>query len=45
VLPTLLTHALPAWLGAIAQAAVLSTEVDTSDAIHFMLATSATKDN
>jgi SSS family solute:Na+ symporter len=44
VLPTLLTHALPAWLGAIALAAVFSTEVDTCDAILFMLATSASKD-
>jgi len=44
VLPTLLTHQLPAWLGALALAAVFSTEVDTSDAILFMLSTSASKD-
>jgi SSS family solute:Na+ symporter len=44
VLPTVLTHELPAWLGAIALAAVFSTEVDTCDAILFMLSTSASKD-
>jgi SSS family solute:Na+ symporter len=44
VLPTVLTHALPPWLGAIALAAVFSTEVDTCDAILFMLSTSASKD-
>jgi SSS family solute:Na+ symporter len=44
VLPTLLTQQLPAWLGALALAAVFSTEVDTSDAILFMLSTSASKD-
>ena len=44
VLPTLFTHHLPAWLGALALAAVFSTEVDTSDAILFMLSTSASKD-
>ena len=44
VLPSLLTHELPPWLGAIALAAVFSTEVDTCDAILFMLATSASKD-
>lgn len=44
VLPTLLTHHLPPWLGALALAAVFSTEVDTSDAILFMLSTSASKD-
>ena len=35
---------LPAWLGALALAAVFSTEVDTCDAILFMLSTSAAKD-
>ncbi len=44
VLPTVLTHQLPPWLGAIALAAVFSTEVDTCDAILFMLSTSASKD-
>jgi solute:Na+ symporter, SSS family len=44
VLPTVLTQALPPWLGAIALAAVFSTEVDTCDAILFMLSTSASKD-
>ena len=44
VLPTLLREQLPAWLGALALAAVFSTEVDTCDAILFMLSTSASKD-
>jgi solute:Na+ symporter, SSS family len=44
VLPSLLTQQLPAWLGALALAAVFSTEVDTCDAILFMLSTSASKD-
>jgi SSS family solute:Na+ symporter len=44
VLPTVLMHELPPWLGAIALAAVFSTEVDTCDAILFMLSTSASKD-
>jgi SSS family solute:Na+ symporter len=44
VLPTVLTRELPPWLGAIALAAVFSTEVDTCDAILFMLSTSASKD-
>jgi SSS family solute:Na+ symporter len=44
VLPTVLTQELPPWLGAIALAAVFSTEVDTCDAILFMLSTSASKD-
>jgi SSS family solute:Na+ symporter len=39
-----LVHELPPWLGAIALAAVFSTEVDTCDAILFMLSTSASKD-
>src|SRR4029453_1055453 len=44
VLPTVLTQLLPAWLGALALAAVFSTEVDTSDAILFMISTSISKD-
>ncbi|MBI3047544.1 MAG: sodium:solute symporter family protein [Acidobacteria bacterium] len=44
VLPTLLRQQLPAWLGALAMAAVFSTEVDTCDAILFMISTSASKD-
>ena len=44
VLPTLLREQLPAWLGALALAAVFSTEVDTCDAILFMISTSASKD-
>ena len=35
---------LPPWLGALALAAVFSTEVDTCDAILFMLSTSVSKD-
>ena len=44
VLPTLLRERLPAWIGALALAAVFSTEVDTCDAILFMISTSASKD-
>ena len=44
VLPTVLTMMLPAWIGALALSAVFSTEVDTCDAILFMLSTSAAKD-
>jgi SSS family solute:Na+ symporter len=44
VLPMLLREQLPAWLGALALAAVFSTEVDTCDAILFMISTSASKD-
>jgi SSS family solute:Na+ symporter len=44
VLPTVLTALLPAWIGALALAAVFSTEVDTCDAILFMISTSASKD-
>jgi SSS family solute:Na+ symporter len=44
VLPMVLTELLPAWLGALALAAVFSTEVDTCDAILFMISTSASKD-
>jgi SSS family solute:Na+ symporter len=44
VLPTVLREQLPAWLGALALAAVFSTEVDTCDAILFMISTSASQD-
>ena len=44
VLPTVLTTLLPAWIGALALAAVFSTEVDTCDAILFMISTSISKD-
>jgi len=44
VLPTVLTQLLPPWLGALALAAVFSTEVDTCDAILFMISTSVSKD-
>ena len=44
VLPTVLTQLLPAWLGALALSAVFSTEVDTSDAILFMISSSASQD-
>lgn len=43
-LPAVLTLLLPAWLGALALAAIFSTEVDTSDAILFMISTSASQD-
>jgi solute:Na+ symporter, SSS family len=44
VLPTFLLTQLPVWIGALALAAVFSTEVDTCDAILFMLSTSLSKD-
>jgi SSS family solute:Na+ symporter len=44
VLPSVLEQLLPTWLGALALAAVFSTEVDTSDAILFMISTSMSKD-
>src|SRR5262245_31381891 len=44
VLPTVLAELLPPWLGALALAAVFSTEVDTCDAILFMISTSVSKD-
>jgi solute:Na+ symporter, SSS family len=44
VLPTVLTELLPPWLGALALAAVFSTEVDTCDAILFMISTAVSKD-
>jgi len=44
VLPRLLAELLPPWLGALAMASVFSTEVDTCDAILFMISTSVSKD-
>jgi SSS family solute:Na+ symporter len=44
VLPTLFLKMLPAWLGALALAAVFSTAVDTCDGILFMLSTSLSQD-
>ena len=44
VLPTMLVEHLRPWLGALALAAVFSAEVDTCDAILFMLATSLSQD-
>ena len=44
VLPTVFVDQLPVWLGALALAAVFSTEVDTCDAILFMLSTSMAQD-
>jgi SSS family solute:Na+ symporter len=44
VLPAFLATQLPVWLGALALAAVFSTEVDTCDAILFMLSTTISKD-
>jgi SSS family solute:Na+ symporter len=44
VLPTVLLEQLPAWLGALALAAVFSTEVDTCDAVLFMVSTTLSKD-
>ncbi len=44
VLPMLLLHGLPVWLGALALAAVFSAEVGTCDAILFMLSTSVSQD-
>ena len=35
---------LPVWLGALALSAVFSTEVDTCDAILFMLSTTSSQD-
>jgi SSS family solute:Na+ symporter len=43
-LPTVLVQDLPAWLGALGLAAVVSAEVSTADAILFMLATSLSQD-
>jgi SSS family solute:Na+ symporter len=44
VLPTVLLEQLPAVLGALALAAVFSTEVDTCDAVLFMISTTLSKD-
>jgi SSS family solute:Na+ symporter len=44
VLPTVFVDQLPVWLGALALSAVFSTEVDTCDAILFMLSTSLAQD-
>jgi SSS family solute:Na+ symporter len=44
VLPSLLATGLPVWLGALALAAVFSTEVDTCDAVLFMLSTTMSQD-
>jgi SSS family solute:Na+ symporter len=44
VLPTVLRDHLPAALGALALAAVFSTEVDTCDAVLFMISTTLSKD-
>lgn len=44
VLPSVLLHQLPAWLGALALAAVFSTEVDTCDAVLFMISTTVSQD-
>jgi SSS family solute:Na+ symporter len=44
VLPTVFLQMLPAWLGALAMAAVFSTAVDTCDGILFMLSTSLSQD-
>lgn len=44
VLPTLLVQQVPAWIGAIALAALFSTAVDTCDGILFMLSTSLSQD-
>jgi SSS family solute:Na+ symporter len=43
-LPTLLTEAVPLWLGALLLASIFSAEVSTADAVLFMLSTSLSKD-
>jgi SSS family solute:Na+ symporter len=43
-LPTLLTQALPLWLGGLLLGAIFAAEVSTADAILFMLSTSLSKD-
>lgn len=43
-LPTLLLESLPAWLGLLGLAAIVSAEVSTADALLFMLATSMSQD-
>lgn len=44
VLPTMMMAELPAWLGALALAAIFSAEVSTCDAILFMVSTSSSRD-
>ncbi len=44
VLPTLLAHHLTPWLGGLALAAIFTTEVNTCDAVLFMLSTSLSQD-
>jgi SSS family solute:Na+ symporter len=43
-LPTLLVQDLPPWIGALGLVAIFSTEVNTADAILFMLSTSLSRD-
>jgi SSS family solute:Na+ symporter len=43
-LPTLLTEALPVWMGALLLGAIFSAELSASDAVLFMLSTSLSKD-
>ena len=43
-LPTLLTHSLPLWLGALLLGAIFSAELSAADAVLFMLSTSLSKD-
>jgi len=43
-LPTLLTQALPLWLGALLLGAIFSAELSAADAVLFMLSTSLSKD-
>ncbi|HEY3137731.1 MAG TPA: sodium:solute symporter family protein [Blastocatellia bacterium] len=43
-LPTLLTGALPLWMGALLLGAIFSAELSASDAVLFMLSTSLSKD-
>lgn len=43
-LPTLLTQALPVWLGALLLAAIFSAELSAADAALFMMSTSLSKD-
>ena len=43
-LPTLLTQALPLWLGGLLLGAIFSAELSAADAVLFMLSTSLTKD-
>lgn len=43
-LPTLMTKALPVWLGGLLLGAIFAAEVSTADAVLFMLSTSLSKD-